>query len=326
MQKLVSIITVYYNREKVVDDSIKSLLNQTYKNTEIIVIDDGSTDSTYQKLCSFQDPRLRIIKHQNMGFVKSVKKAVSISNGEYIAIHGSGDISHPGRIEKQVEVLENDSTIGIVSNQAKKTDLNATYERITDNRFVEGDDDYIKQLIDKSIIIHGSAMFRKSVYDTVGGYREFFKFGQDRDLWLRMCILSKPYIIPEVLYTMFVLPDSVSDDFQKRVMQLFFQSMSNQCIVLRIQGVEDYVDKYGCHAAFHRPRDKRLSNKLFRTAITEISKDEFENAIIALRLSINERNTIINNLILKLMVFVIDKEKFRKLLHFLVSKLKKHTF
>ena len=106
MQPLVSIITVYYNREQYIKESIQSLLEQTYKNTEIIIVDDGSNDETLNILNKFTDNRIRIISHGNMGFVKSIKKAIDISKGKYIAIHGSVDISHANRIERQVDFLK----------------------------------------------------------------------------------------------------------------------------------------------------------------------------------------------------------------------------
>lgn len=326
MDKLVSIISVYYNREKVIEESINSLINQTYKNIEIIIVDDGSSDNTYQELCKFDDKRLRIISHKNMGFVKSMQKAISISNGEYIAVHGSGDVSYPNRIEKQIEILENDRSIGIVSSLAIKTDLNNTYSRITNNKFDSRNGSYIEQLVDKSIIIHGASMYRKNIYNSVGGYREFFRFGQDRDLWLRMCTITKPYIIPEVLYTMYVLPDSVSDDFQKRITQLYFQSMSNQCIMLRIRGIEDYVDKYGFQAGFFRLRDKSLSKKLFRTGITEIYRDDLNNAKVALRMSINEHNSFTNYFLLGILNVIKEGSGSHKMLVSFIRRIKRNKY
>ncbi|MDZ7835005.1 MAG: glycosyltransferase family 2 protein [Alkalibacterium sp.] len=112
---LVSIVTVYYNRENQVKESIESLLNQTYQNIEIIAVDDGSTDNTYKLLSSYKDSRLKVIRHTNSGFVKSIRKAIEHSNGDIIAVHGSGDISFLNRIEKQVSVLKNNSRIGVVS-------------------------------------------------------------------------------------------------------------------------------------------------------------------------------------------------------------------
>ena len=111
---LVSVVSAYYNRQDKVIDSINSLLNQTYKNLEIIVIDDGSTDDTYKVLSSLEDPRLKIISQPNQGFVRAIRYAISVSNSEFIAIHGAGDISLPKRIEMQVNLLMGNPDIGVV--------------------------------------------------------------------------------------------------------------------------------------------------------------------------------------------------------------------
>lgn len=308
MEKLVTIVSVYYNREDYVTESINSLLFQTHQNLEIIIIDDGSTDKTYERLNEFNDSRLKIISHENMGFVKSIKKAISIAKSEIIAIHGSGDISHADRIEKQLKVLKENSEVGLVSNYANKVNKITGKSRVTDELF-NSNKGYIEQLLGKDILIHGSTMFLKSVYNKVNGYRDYFKYGQDRDLWLRMCQISKPHVIPEVLYTMYVLPDSVSDNFNKRIMQLYFRSMSSQCINMRIRYGADIIDEYGTYAGFFRSYDKELSNKLFRTALTEISKGNTNNAFFSIELSTKEWFTF-RNFLFKLLLKVSVKTKF----------------
>src|SRR5699024_5078978 len=104
-------------------------------------------------------------------------------------------------------------------------------------------DNFLKQLSKKNIIAHGSVMFRKSTYKSAGGYRDFYKYSQDLDLWLRMCLISKVYIIPEVLYKLYILPGSVSDDIEKTVLQLYLRSLSKQGIKQKALGKEDLVDR-----------------------------------------------------------------------------------
>ncbi|MGV3240756.1 glycosyltransferase family 2 protein [Streptococcus hyovaginalis] len=98
---LVSIITVYYNREDYISESINSLLNQTYKNIEIIAVDDGSTDKTYEKLKAIDDPRLKVYTQKNKGFVNTLFDEINKYNGGLIAIDGWGNISLPNRIQDQ---------------------------------------------------------------------------------------------------------------------------------------------------------------------------------------------------------------------------------
>jgi len=311
MDSLISIISIYYNRKDFVKESINSLLNQTYKNTEIIIIDDGSTDGTYEELKKIEDNRLRIYTQENMGFVKSIIKAIDLSEGEYIAIHGSGDISHSTRIEKQVNFLNENSEYGLISNYANKETLDKKRSQSVSDNFEN--DNYIDTLLKKNILVHGSTMFRKEIYDKVGGYRDFFKFGQDRDLWLRMCQITKPYIIPEVLYTMRVLPESVSNDFNKTIFQLYFRSMSNQCIIQRLRNETDIIDTFDVSAPFLRDRDKDLAKAFLRLATVEISKDNLINALKAVQLSTKEKRLILNES-LKLVIIFSLKFNFAKVI------------
>jgi glycosyltransferase involved in cell wall biosynthesis len=123
-QPLVSIISVYYNRKNFVSASVQSLLNQSCPELEIILVDDGSTDGTLQALQSFSNPRVRVITGTNQGFVKALKGAIETAHGSLIAIHGSGDVSQPQRVEKQVEFLLGHPEVGVVgcyvSHAAKK--------------------------------------------------------------------------------------------------------------------------------------------------------------------------------------------------------------
>ncbi len=106
---LVSVVMPTYNRADLLPRSILSILTQTYKNIEFIIVDDGSTDHSVALIKSFQkmDPRIRLIENeQNMGISASRNKGQDAAVGEYIAIQDSDDISWPTRIEKEVDFLE----------------------------------------------------------------------------------------------------------------------------------------------------------------------------------------------------------------------------
>ncbi len=114
---LVSVIIPVYNLEKYVKEAIKSIQNQTYENLEIIVIDDGSIDDTYnivEKLAK-EDNRIKLYKNEkNLKIVKTLNRALSLANGEYIARMDGDDISVPDRIEKKVRFLEENKDISLV--------------------------------------------------------------------------------------------------------------------------------------------------------------------------------------------------------------------
>lgn len=322
---LVSIVTVYYNRETFVEDSINSLLNQTYKNVEIVAVDDGSTDGTYEKLLSFSDPRLKIIRHENQGFVKSVRKAVDIASGEIIAIHGSGDISLPERIEKQVKVLIDNEEIGVVGCYVENIDY-ITNKSVIHKPRLNPDKNLTDSLKEKNIFTHGEVMFRKALYDKVGGYREYFKYSQDKDLWLRLSLITKFFIIEEVLYRRYNLRDGVSRSTDKIVMQNYFVSIMNQCIDMRRRGEKDLIDRYGFHASFYRKRDRKLSKLFLKHAIIIFLEGNLEKAVEINMLSINESRSL-GNAVFSLILKISSRNRtlrgvFSKLFKSLTTKFK----
>ena len=107
MQKLVSIVIPAYNRENIIRECLESVLNQTYKNIEIIVVDDCSDDNTVNVVNSIGDERIRCCKlQQNSGACFARNYGAALARGEYIAFQDSDDIWLPEKLEKQVKYLE----------------------------------------------------------------------------------------------------------------------------------------------------------------------------------------------------------------------------
>ncbi|WP_154856960.1 glycosyltransferase family 2 protein [Cyclobacterium xiamenense] len=259
---LVSIISVFYNREKFVDFSVNSLINQTYQNLEIVLCDDGSSDGTLEELKKFEalDPRVTVLHHSNRGFTNSIRRAVAASNGAFIAIHGSGDLSHPDRIQKQQDFLSKNPSVGVVGCLFERDDL-ILNRKVVVGRQKGGD------VLSNICVSHGEVMFRKDIYDAVGGYRPFFYFSQDRDLWLRMSLLCKIDFIPEVLYTAYTRSDGVTGSAYSRAIQLYFAEISKQMYEMRVRNGWDFIDKFGGNAWVFKRRSKRLGNELIKHAL-----------------------------------------------------------
>lgn len=302
----VSIITVYYNRENEVIDSIESLLNQTYKEIEVIAIDDGSTDDTLKKLNQFDDNRLKVFTHDNIGFVKSIVKGIELSSGSVIAIHGSGDISYKDRIKKQLELLNSYEEIGLVSCDVENYFIAEKKSKIHNPKIRNGED-LSSRLLKKNLFTHGEVMFKKDIYDKVGGYRTFFKYSQDQDLWLRMSLSTKFGKVNEVLYKRYRFEDGVSTSINKLFLQTLYSEFSRQCFNKRIKDGHDYLDVYGNSALVFfngRKSDKRfmylflsrfidenLNDALFAiTKAREISKTTYNTALyIMIKLSVKNK-------------------------------------
>lgn len=105
-------------------------------------------------------------------------------------------------------------------------------------------------------------MFRRSLYDKAGGYREFFQFAQDRDLWLRISRFSEYAIVPEVLYRRFKPPGGVSSDPGKLILQSYLADFAVQCANIVDAGGKDPIERYGYLASFLRKPSEMLARKL----------------------------------------------------------------
>lgn len=261
-EPLVTIVSGYFNRENQVTHSLLSLVNQSYSNLEILIFDDCSTDGTLDKLnlIAAKDNRMKIIKHSyNKGFVQGVIDAIKISTGEFIAIHGSGDISLKDRIFKQVNYLYKNSSISIVG---------CHYHNIRNGKIIEtireSNNGVFKERIrKKNIFSHGEVIFRKSTYDKVGGYRTFFQYSQDYDLWCRMSLISEYYVIQEILYERNNdSKNAVSNSALKLVRQAILEDFINQSFKLRQKYGYDYIDFLGNQALAFRKRSLKLSLKI----------------------------------------------------------------
>lgn len=272
----VSFISAYYNRGNRVAESVKSLLEQNYHDYEVIIVNDASKDNTLEELRKFDDPRLKIIDQQNTGLTTALRNAVDNATGDYIAVHGSGDISLPDRLQKQAAVLDSQAKVGVVSCYIEEL------ERGNDNisKHQNGQNFY-EAIVRGNLFSHGEVMFRRNIYDQVGGYRSFFTYAQDRDLWLRMSQLCDYYIVPEVLYQRFHPENAVSRNPEKQLIQACMASFAVQCA--EKQKAEqhpkgDLIDRFGKDSIFLKEPSEELARRLAGIAITHYDNGDIEQA------------------------------------------------
>ena len=209
MEPKITILMSVYNGEKYLREAIDSILNQTYKDFEFLIINDGSTDRTPKILQSYKDQRIKIINNEkNIGLTKSLNKGLKIAKGEYIARMDADDISMAERLEKQVNFLDQKKNIGLVGTSHLK--INEKGKILQPVRTLTDEKELKEKLLVANKFYHGSVMFRKVCIDKVGFYREEFKSSQDYDLWLRIADYFEMRNIPEILYKWRVNIKSIS--------------------------------------------------------------------------------------------------------------------
>ncbi len=183
--KLVSVIIPVYNVEKYIREAIQSIQNQTYKNLEIIIIDDGSTDNTYNILeeLAKNDNRVKLYRNEkNLKIVKTLNRALSLANGEYIARMDGDDISAIDRIERKVKFLEENKEFDLVGCSVKTIDINGN---IIGQRIYYSNQDILFESLKYTPPVAHIWVARKTLYFKLDGYREV-PGAEDYDFLLRI--------------------------------------------------------------------------------------------------------------------------------------------
>lgn len=172
-----------YNGEKYLNKAIESILNQTFRDFEFIIIDDGSRDRSFNIIESYskKDNRIRIIKNlKNVGLTKSLNDAIKLAQGEFIARQDDDDISISNRLEKQIGFLKENPEYAFCGCNGfqKQRDLGLI------NFF---DIDEIRNiLIIENCFAHPTLFIRKEIFEKYGYYNEKFRYGQDYELFCRL--------------------------------------------------------------------------------------------------------------------------------------------
>lgn len=197
----ITIFMAVYNVEDFLEDSLESILNQTYKNFEFLIVNDASTDTSSEILQRYEkkDKRIRIIDNKiNKGIPYTRNIGLIEAKGKYIAIMDSDDIALPNRIEKQVLFMGNNLEIDVVGTDYAI--LGRKFKRKVRNRCTTPEEIKIKFLF--NCAIHNpTAMLRKETLDTNKlKYNLDFFVAQDYDLFARLSKIGKIAILPEVLY------------------------------------------------------------------------------------------------------------------------------
>jgi glycosyltransferase involved in cell wall biosynthesis len=256
----VSVISAWYNRVEDLTLSVDSVLNQQGPDLEYIVIDDASDDEiTWKALSSIKDPRFRLYRNKkNIGFTRSMRRAAKLARGRYIAVHDAGDISRPGRISAQCQFLDSKPDFVSVGCAVENHIL------VSGSRKVQ----HVQPSPDKVGYTHGEVMFRRDIYEKVGGYRKIFYYAQDSDLWARLREHGKLGTMPEVLYERRIFVDGVYGNGIKAARQATFSMLGNWARDCRQRGEIDPVTRWGTSSILEMPASKRLTQRIRGSAVS----------------------------------------------------------
>jgi glycosyltransferase involved in cell wall biosynthesis len=233
-----------YNCEQYIEYSIKSILNQTYTNWELLIADDASRDKTKKIIDNYSDPRIRKFHNTtNLGYLKTCNKLFELATGEFIAFQDADDLSDPSRLEIQLNYLtQNNLKICGTNLIGIDTDGNELYC----SNYPENHDLIVDSLFSSSYyFIPNSFLFHKSIYLEIGGYNDFFdRIGAEDYYWTYL--ISEKYQLlnmKSALYYYRFNPNSVSGNLSDNPKKLYSGKMVNHLINQRLMtGKDDLED------------------------------------------------------------------------------------
>jgi glycosyltransferase involved in cell wall biosynthesis len=218
---------VAYNSEGYIYSAISSIMNQTYTNWELVIINDGSTDKTASIINMFHDKRILIYNNEcNKGISYSRNKALSLSSGEYIAVLDSDDIAIKNRLENQVKYLQNDSNVSLVATSTAHIDEDSNI--IYTPSSIDMNSELIHaHLLFANCIYHSSVMMRKCLLPA-NAYNIDCHVSEDFDLWVKLSRSTKLCFMSEIFTLYRVHTSSTSQSNNKIVSQYSISNVLNQ--------------------------------------------------------------------------------------------------
>ncbi len=237
IKPLVTVVIPYYNDGAYIEETVESMLNQTYKNIEIIIVNDGSTDDfSIQKLNIFNNSKIKIIHQKNTGLSAARNSGFKKAISEYILTIDSDDLFENTFVEKAIEILIKNDDTGAVSAWAEGFGVRKFLWKLTGGKIE--DFVYGNQCV-------ACALIRKSVWTKIGGYREELKNGyEDWDFWLRVTDLGyEVYVIPEPLFLYRQKNTSMLIETQKKHSKVYEEILTLNKNIFEKYFIELLVDK-----------------------------------------------------------------------------------
>lgn len=246
----VSVLMPAYNAEKYIADAMESILNQTFQDFELIVLNDCSRDGTEGIILSYDDPRIVYVKNpENMGVAGTLNRGLELAKGEYIARMDADDISLQNRLEKQVQYLDAHPKVAVLGTNVELFDENgviSTGWSSTDPAQMKVD------LLFSCGLAHPSVMMRRNVIKELGGYDLAFEGLEDYQLWCRVAKHYDVTTLPDLLFRYRIHSAQVTKNPSEKFLKRFRALKTWQLEQLGITD-ERMVDSFECFCRGQQP-------------------------------------------------------------------------
>jgi glycosyltransferase involved in cell wall biosynthesis len=200
---LISVVVPVYNGEKTIRETIESVLNQTFKDLELIIINDGSKDATLEIVSKIQDPRIQVFSYPNAGLSASRNRGISQATGEYISFIDADDLWTQDKLENQLKALQSNPQAALAYSWTNFIDEVGNFLRR--GGYISVTSNTLATLLLVNFVENGSnPLIRTHVFKEVGGFDELLRSAEDLDMWLRLAVRYDFVAVPkpQVLYRM----------------------------------------------------------------------------------------------------------------------------
>ena len=198
---IISVIIPVYNGEKTIGETMASVLQQTFADFELIVINDGSIDRTLEIISSLKDPRIKVFSYPNAGLAASRNRGISVAVGEYISFIDADDLWTPDKLEAQLKALQENPLAALAYSWTDLIDELSQFIRIGGHVTVNGDA-YANLLLVNFLENGSNPLIRRQALIEVGNFDEPLESAADWDMWLRLAA-RYPFVavsVPQILY------------------------------------------------------------------------------------------------------------------------------
>ena len=229
----VTVLMAVFNGEKYLSEAIESILNQSYRDFEFLIIDDASTDCSKDIIKGYQDPRIRLVENdKNIGLTKTLNKGLALSKTEFIARLDADDVSHSHRLEMQVKYLDRHQDISILGTQIRVVDQNGKVLAGKEHHRPESEIATTWYLLFGNPFVHSSVMFRRKVIcESLGGYDEIYRYNQDFELWSRLLVDHKGGNVNQVLVDFRSNPNSITRQRTPAMVKTWKKTFENNVLI-----------------------------------------------------------------------------------------------
>jgi glycosyltransferase involved in cell wall biosynthesis len=208
---LISVVIPAFNAEKTIRQTIESVVNQTLTDLEIIVINDGSTDSTIDVVNSVKDSRLQVFSYPNEGVTVSRNRGVSKAVGEFISFLDADDLWIPNKLESQLQALRSHPEASVAYSWTNFIDADGKFLSPCHRVKVTGDV-YSKLLVQNFLDNGSNILVRADALKTIGGFDQSLSLAEDWDIGLRLAARYQFVVVPEVQILYRVSPNTLSSN------------------------------------------------------------------------------------------------------------------